>query len=59
VISGIIFIITYEGLAVLVVKEVALPLFQQQPWVLNLLTNIMGLLVLLCHFVEAFVKTVA
>ena len=58
-ISGIIFIIIYEGLAVLVVKKVTLPLFQHQPWFLHLLTNVMGVLVLLCNFVEEFVKTVA
>jgi hypothetical protein len=58
-ISSIIFVIIYEGLAVLVVKKVALPLFQQQPWVLHLLTNVMGVLVLLCNSVEAFLKTVA
>jgi uncharacterized membrane protein len=59
VISGIIFIIICEGLAVLVVKKVALLVFQQQPWVLHLLTNVVGVLVLLCNFVEAFVKTIA
>lgn len=58
-ISGTILIMIYEGLAVLVVKKVALPLFQQQPCVLHLLTNVMGVLVLLCNFVEEFVKTVA
>jgi len=53
------FFIIYEGLAVLVIKKAALPLFQQQPWVLRLLTNVMGVLVLLCNFLEAFVNTVA
>lgn len=52
------FVIIYEGLAVLVDKKVSLPLFQQQPWVLHLLTNVIGVVVL-CNFVEAFVRTVA